>query len=410
MPQPIVLPPQRNPWQEFGTQLLQQNILLGMQARYTKRANQAKLKLEEQSKLEERRYQETQLEKEQLYNEQVKLRDERWKPASFVGKPEDQPRYSQFVEGLNARGINPVFKQDSQGKWYGKTEQLKVTQRDPSKDTYVGNKLVTSGVPKTPTPKWSAPKNGIDDNGNPIVYRTDANNPESFHIIKGVRPTPAKGMKIYDPVTKNLIFDTTGGTGQSASDARKDDDNEIAVKQYVAGIDTLQKGIKENESVLGPLGRGIAFLDSAVNQVALTVRAIEKNGVNVPAKEFLDNVKRNTSDSQWAKWGLDAADSAVHRSNLVSLAYLLARKNERGGRITEADFNRAMQQIGGQSGSPKQFNAILNNLRENAKSNYAIEYSVRKGKRLPSDFFDEISPPKSSADKSDDELKASLGL
>ena len=60
-------------------------------------------------------------------------------------------------------------------------------------------------------PKYSAPKEGIDENGNPIVYRVGPNG--EVDILKGVQPTPKKGMTIYDRETGQPIV-TMGGSGE----------------------------------------------------------------------------------------------------------------------------------------------------------------------------------------------------
>lgn len=56
---------------------------------------------------------------------------------------------------------------------------------------------------------WGQPKEGLDAKGKPVTYVT--NKKGEFKVIKGITPTPKKGMKVYDR-DGNLIFEM-GGTG-----------------------------------------------------------------------------------------------------------------------------------------------------------------------------------------------------
>ena len=75
------------------------------------------------------------------------------------------------------------------------------------KAAWSGQEEPTPEEPKPPG--WSAPKEGIDDSGNPIVYRVNKETGEP-QIIKGVRPKTKGGLRVYDPKTGALLVDTTG--------------------------------------------------------------------------------------------------------------------------------------------------------------------------------------------------------
>jgi len=60
--------------------------------------------------------------------------------------------------------------------------------------------------------KWSSPQKGIDEQGNPVVYRVGEGG--KIDILQGIKPEPKKGLKVYDS-NGNLIVDTTGGPGQT---------------------------------------------------------------------------------------------------------------------------------------------------------------------------------------------------
>ena len=234
--------------------------------------------------------------------------------------------------------------------------------------------------------EWYNERNKKSDN----ALKPYTLNGKIIHVPNNVQPpegavpySSSQGITMETPDGSKI---TIGGGGDKTSE-REFMENEIAVKQYDVGIDRLKEGINKEENVVGPLGRSIAFLDSAVSQVSQTIKVLADNGVEMSSEDFLNEVTNDLKDSRWDNLKDIASKSAVHRSNLVSLAYLLARRNERGGRITEADFNRAMETIGGMTGSVKQFNAILDNLQESSRQNFAIEYGVRQGKRLPENFW-----------------------
>ena len=61
--------------------------------------------------------------------------------------------------------------------------------------------------------KFGEAKKGVVD-GKQVFFRI-GEDPNDVQILAGVAPEPSKGMKIFDPVTGNLMVDTTGGAGST---------------------------------------------------------------------------------------------------------------------------------------------------------------------------------------------------
>ena len=154
MPQPIILPPRQNQWENFGSQILQQSILLGLQSKYNAKAQKAELELERQADTEKRR-------KDQMTVERNKALDERY---SFAQKgfrpipddtPTEGPRWDAAQAQANERGLNLEVATGVDGTKYvkrGKYTPPKLTQYDVTKDLIdPSGKIVRKGTPATKT-------------------------------------------------------------------------------------------------------------------------------------------------------------------------------------------------------------------------------------------------------------------
>lgn len=79
----------------------------------------------------------------------------------------------------------------------------------------------------------------------------------------------------------------------------------------------------------------------------------------------------------FSAFGSDAVKSAKLRSNVAALAYMVARSQNQ--RVTDADFQNAINQIGGGTGDPESFIATLNEVVQNAISDTDISFRTRLG-------------------------------
>jgi hypothetical protein len=88
--------------------------------------------------------------------------------------------------------------------------------------------------------QFSAPKEGVDQDGNPVVYQVGPNG--ELRVLKGVQPTPKKGMTVYDR-EGNPIVSMGGGPGQDLTKKTQgtiqqkimDGSEQIARMEIIAG-------------------------------------------------------------------------------------------------------------------------------------------------------------------------------
>jgi hypothetical protein len=97
--------------------------------------------------------------------------------------------------------------------------------------------------------KWGAIKKGIDASGKPIFFQT--NQAGETRIVGGVKPTPEKGMKIYDPTTGNLMIDMGGKASEKVLPA-----GEVGklgeFEAYTKTLEDIEKIVKSGKADTGP--------------------------------------------------------------------------------------------------------------------------------------------------------------
>ena len=137
MPAPIILPAQqKSPWATFGTQLLQQNMLLGLQNKYAKKAQAGKTALEQQQLQEQRQYDEKKtIDAENRRNaewsrqkdemELMELNAEGWRDSGLKGDIRKTSYFSSVQADAKSKGKVIKFRKGRDGKYYIKTEDLK---------------------------------------------------------------------------------------------------------------------------------------------------------------------------------------------------------------------------------------------------------------------------------------------
>jgi len=108
-------------------------------------------------------------------------------------------------------------------------------------------KEIAKGPEKEDEEKWSAPKNGTDDDGRPVVYQVSKNG--KVRILKGVQPTPQKGMKVYDS-NGNLILDTGGGEKTLPAQQVS---QQSEFKAYTDTMNDIESMINKGKADTGPL-------------------------------------------------------------------------------------------------------------------------------------------------------------
>lgn len=110
----------------------------------------------------------------------------------------------------------------------------------------------------------------------------------------------------------------------------------------------LEKG---GAATIGPVG----FLSRLGNSLSAQARAIARNSDAEFDPERFD----------FAAFPETARQSAAVRSNILSMAFALARTREEG-RLSDTEVQQALNSIGGNSGSPEQIMAAINEVVPNA--------------------------------------------
>lgn len=143
---------------------------------------------------------------------------------------------------------------------------------------------------------------------------------------------------------------------QDAEEARKFMGRQDGLRSMVRMREVLNTTLKNSNNpngLLGLMGTTTRFLDTARAQATAAVRAV--NGDPGEVERLLDPSKYNLS---WAdKIAGNAANAQRIKGNIIGLAYAYLNANESGGRFTENDMNRALDRIGGRSGSMEQLMA-----------------------------------------------------
>jgi hypothetical protein len=121
----------------------------------------------------------------------------------------------------------------------------------------------------------------------------------------------------------------------------------------------LQRLIQGNPSALGPVGTGAQYWESFRAQMSAMI-GIARENLPDPESSAIRRTADWLSNRVLQMHGLErSAENRARINALVTrMAYAMLRQDEPGGRYTEQDIIRAMQQIG-QSADPKQFQASL---------------------------------------------------
>jgi len=177
---------------------------------------------------------------------------------------QQEPTAAQIAQQAQAAGEDPetyyqtVYKPQALMTWEQKfelmEEQVKTGNKEPKLyETEEGWQSAGEAVgKKKPTKeKWSAPKSGLDEQGNPIVYRV--NDQGKVDILEGVKPEPKKGMKIYDR-DGNLLVDTGGSSGAEGMTKKTQgmiEEKLISGKEQLARIQQIASEFKPEYQEIG---------------------------------------------------------------------------------------------------------------------------------------------------------------
>jgi len=223
------------------------------------------------------------------------------------------------------------------------------------------------------TPKVGALKQAYDPKTKQTVFASDVEIKQ-----KGLTPVPQAQEEIeYLPGGGFRM--TKGGTptAQSQKDlaAARDIQNTNFQLNNVGSqlIDRLQT------TKVGGVGGIISSLDSVgsqIKQAANTFGILKDYKSDSPG--LIDSVlKENFNLNK------EAENYEIVRSNVVNMAYLMAKQDEPGGRFSDKDIALRIRQLGiGQN--PQKTSKVIENVLDIANTNANNNYYLLTGKNLPS--------------------------
>ena len=139
-------------------------------------------------------------------------------------------------------------------------------------------------------------------------------------------------------------------------------------------------------SIISVLGSARRVADSISSQLA-TFAKFHGGTAEIDGEAVSDNDLFNTALYDFSGFGKGAAESAAFKSNVIRLAYSLARSQDPGGRLSDRDVQSAMQQLAGESGSPQQILAALDEVDRSSINLYRARFRTLRGTDLAPGFF-----------------------
>lgn len=155
-------------------------------------------------------------------------------------------------------------------------------------------------------------------------------------------------------------------------------------QSLIDNIEDVQDIVGNNASVIGTLGKAQSKLDSISEQLSALAT---KLGGTAELKGTIVTDKRLTNPDNYKFTSLspDAQKSAQTKSLMTKLGYAVARSQNPDGRISDADVQNGIDQLGGTIGSPAQMHAVLNKIKAGTVRDFGNFYeSVAKEK--PKEF------------------------
>jgi hypothetical protein len=164
---------------------------------------------------------------------------------------------------------------------------------------------------------------------------------------------------------------------------------ETATRVVLGDIQRMKQQLAEGgtfTSVVSSAVRSVNSLVGTALQASAALGFDERNLLN-PESYELENF-----------FGEEAAKSAAFRSNVVKLAYALARSNDPGARLTEPDVENALEQLGTDSGDKAVIAATLDEVASGAVRGFEAAFKTADRQspgnfgKFPPDFADLLKP------------------
>lgn len=234
----------------------------------------------------------------------------------------------------------------------------------------------------------------------PVAYgppkRTQADKPKEFALYNSELQKNARGR--YGPDGNVQVFTENGwekagpnwGLGVSyqsnelpSSLTKNWDDYLSNARNALMFSSDIINGLKQNGSVTGILGSGVRGLEGArdqLNQLA-EITHDDLNGI------------RDEANYDFGKFTDAAVKSGQLRSNLITLAYMKAKLDDPGARLTDKDVQNAMKTLtGGNENSRIMMISVLSQFQKNIKAMVQSRQLLRPDVYTVPDGYFNIQP------------------
>ncbi len=189
-------------------------------------------------------------------------------------------------------------------------------------------------------------------------------------VTGAVAPSVTKRFGASSPIEINLAGLSDKERRKELEGFRSDlRDRRSAVISLVRQSNRIDEILGDSAEAIGVIG-GIARLgDTMVEQA----RAIGKQfGLSLSPDDYEEVFNKHFAQI--------AEMSSAVRSNIINLAFTVARAQNKSGRVTEKDVQFALQTIGANSGSTKQIRAALGEVVNNAIQSFDDDVFVNRGR------------------------------
>lgn len=203
-------------------------------------------------------------------------------------------------------------------------------------------------------------------------------------------------VNINDPAALNTVLDEGGikftATTEAVSpesafalqdpEIREFREATIAAETVLTETARLRQQLRTGDTFTGLLGTTIRGFSGAVGNLVQLAR--RQHGKEEADKQLslLDPTQYAESLQIFVNNLGDAAQSQAFQSNVINLAFMLARAAEPGGRLSDKDVQAQMRRLAAGSGDQNQILASLNEVDRATKSSFVIRHRVFGGSEV----------------------------
>lgn len=186
-----------------------------------------------------------------------------------------------------------------------------------------------------------------------------------------------------------------GLPGPSDSEAGKYRDAEVSAMTALDILGEMEESLGGDATLTGAAQSVFTALTGAVGSVQQLVRVsggwAEKGGQRVNERDLLD-----AESYDFSVFEDESLNTGAFRSNVVALAYMLARASDPSGRVSDADVQNQIQRLGADSGNKDlirgSIKAVRNQIKKYMKNRHEVLSRDTEGMPALSDRFSDKKP------------------